>query len=142
MADPADNGAFLRRAAAWTLGLAIGVAGVAIVWSGFPMALGVALGALLGLVNLWLLSRAISSALSQAGEHRPRPGQKWALPAVFLLKWPFLLLALGLILWYMPARPEGVGIGIGLSLLAAALAATRVSRAPSRTPGRPPEGPT
>lgn len=138
MAPRPDDQAFFRRVAAWTCGLtaAVGLAGLLV--SGGPMALGVALGALLGLANLWLLSRAISAALANAREHRPSPGQKWALPGVFLLKWPFLLLALGLILWYLPARPEGVGIGIGLSLLAAALAATRKNR----TAPRDPEGPS
>jgi hypothetical protein len=137
MADRADERPFLPRVAMWTLGLAAAVSALCLLVSGGPMALGVALGALLGLANLWLLSRAISGALANAREHRPSPGQKWALPGVFLLKWPFLLLALGLILWYLPARPEGVGIGIGLSLLAAALAATRGSKAAPRDPSGP-----
>jgi hypothetical protein len=127
----------VRRIAWWTVVLAGIWAAIVYAMSGWPMALGVALGALLGLANLWLLSRAISGALANAREHRPSPGQKWALPGVFLLKWPFLLLALGLILWYLPARPEGVGIGIGLSLLAAALAATRGSKAAPRDPSGP-----
>jgi hypothetical protein len=96
--------------------------------SGGEMALGIALGALLGVANLWLLSRAISVMVRSADEHRPTPGQKWALPGVLLLKWPFLLLALAGILWYMPARPEGVAIGFGISLVGAAIAATRTSK--------------
>jgi hypothetical protein len=137
MADRSDDASFLRRVAIWTLGLGTAVSALGLVLFDAPMALGVALGALVGLANLWLLSRAISAALANAREHRPSPGQKWALPGVFLLKWPFVLLALGLILWYLPARPEGVGIGIGLSLLAAALAATRTNRTVPRAPERP-----
>ena len=115
----------VRRAAAWA-GLGV-VVGGAISWavSGFEMALGLALGALLGVGNLMLTARAISSLISDPERHRPeRPGGL-ALPAILLLKWPLLLLALGGVLWYLPARPEGVAIGVALSLAAAAAAAQR-----------------
>lgn len=45
--------------------------------------------------------------------------------ALGLLRLPFVVLALVLILWYMPARPEGVALGVTLSLAAAVLAALR-----------------
>ena len=41
----------------------------------------------------------------------------------WLLKLPALLVALGIVLWYLPARPEGIALGVGLTLLAAVLAA-------------------
>ncbi len=93
--------------------------------AGFEMALGVALGALLGVGNLALTARVISHLVSDPQRHRPtRPGAL-AWPAILGLKWPLLLLALGGVLWYMPARPEGVAIGVALSLAAAAAAAQR-----------------
>lgn len=120
----------MRRAAAWTTALTA-VAGALALWRwGFEMALGVALGALVGFVNLLLLSRAVAQLVSNARDHRPTPGRKWTLPAVLLLKWPFVLLALAGILWYMPARPEGVVLGLVLSLAAASIAAAKGRAAP------------
>lgn len=115
----------LRRAAAWTTLLTGAASLVALMWWGYEMALGVALGALVGFANLWLLSRAVAQLVDNAGDHRPAPGRKWSLPAVLLLKWPFVLLALAGILWYMPARPEGVALGLVLSLAAASVAAAK-----------------
>ena len=135
----ADTPTLLRRAARWTAVLIAVVGGIAWAVSGQEMALGVALGALVGLGNLLALGRALRIMLSNPEEHRPVAGKKWVLPTVILLKWPFVLLALGLILWYMPARPEGVAIGIGLSLLAITIAALRGSREPpGTTPGNTP----
>jgi hypothetical protein len=126
--SPADRRPFLPGAVAWSGAIATAVSVLGFVVSGGPMALGIAMGTLLGVTNLWLLSRAVDAMVQQADQHRPAPGRKWALPGVFLLKWPFLLLALAGILWYMPARPEGVAIGFGISLLGAAIAATRNSK--------------
>jgi len=85
--------------------------------------LGIALGALVGLLNIALLARALTAVLSDPRRHRPaRPGGR-ALPGLLLLKWPLVLVALAGILWYMPARPEGVAAGVILSLVAAAIAA-------------------
>jgi hypothetical protein len=58
-----------------------------------------------------------------------------------LLKWPLVGLALAGILWYMPARPEGVALGVVLSLAAAVLAALFEPRAATSPEGSP-EGPT
>jgi len=134
-----DTTTVLRGATRWTAALIVAVGGIAWALFGREMALGVALGALLGLLNLLALGRALGLMLSSAQQHRPAAGKKWVLPTVLLLKWPFLLLALGLILWYMPARPEGVAVGFGLSLLAASLAAIRGSKKPpATTPGNTP----
>ena len=117
-----NKSAFLGRATIWTLALSAVFGAISWFMWGSNMALGLALGALVGLANLWLLQRAVGQVLQSPEEHRPAAGSKWALPAALLLKWPFLLLALGLILWYMPARPEGVAAGVLLSLLAASIA--------------------
>lgn len=58
-----------------------------------------------------------------------------------LLKWPLVGLALAGILWYMPARPEGVALGVVLSLAAAVLAALLEPR-DATSPEGSPEGPT
>ncbi len=96
--------------------------------SGAPMTLGIALGALVGWVNLWLLSRALRTVLRNPEQYRPASRRTWVLPGVLLLKWPFILLALAGILWYMPARPEGVAIGALLALAGASIASVRANR--------------
>jgi hypothetical protein len=57
-----------------------------------------------------------------------------------LLKWPLLGLALAGILWYMPARPEGVALGVVLSLAAAVLAGL-FEPLDATSPEGSPEGP-
>lgn len=128
-ADPV-RASMMKRTAAWTLGLTSLVSAATLAFWGYPMALGVALGALVGLANVWLLSRALSRLVDNPTEHRPAAGRKWTLPAVLLVKWPAILLALAIILWYMPARPEGVALGALLSLAAASIAARQAHRSP------------
>jgi hypothetical protein len=112
MSDPPRNNAAVVRHAAVLAGVGtIGLAGAAWALSGMGMALGIALGALLAMVNLGLTSRAISEMFSDPERHRPARAGGLALPAILLLKWPVLLLALGGVLWYLPARPEGVAEG-------------------------------
>jgi hypothetical protein len=127
---PADasRALMMKRTAAWTLALASVGSAIALGLWGHEMALGLALGALVGLANVWLLSRALAGLVTNPEEHRPAPGRKWTLPAVLLLKWPVILLALAIILWYMPARPEGVALGALLSLAAASIAARQAHR--------------
>jgi hypothetical protein len=115
--------AFLRRSTRWTAAL-VGVwAGIAWLVSGREMALGVTLGALVGWANLVLLDRALYAVMRDPAAHRPVGARKWSLPLAFLVKWPLVLLALAVVLWYMPARPEGVAMGVLVSLAAAAMAA-------------------
>lgn len=128
-----ESPTFLQRTASWTLGLLAPTGAISWGLFGGEMALGVTLGALLGLANFAVLARSLSKVLQNPEEHRPAAGKKWVLPAAMVLKWPFLLLALGLILWYMPARPEGVALGVALSLVAASIAALRGSKQPSAT---------
>ncbi len=126
-----DTPTFIRRTTTWTVALTVAAAGISW-WIGGPdLALGVALGALVGLANLMLLTRALAKVLANPDQHRPAAGRKWVLPTAMVLKWPFLLLALGLILWYLPARPEGVAAGVALSLLAASMAAIGGNKKPS-----------
>ncbi|MBL4685492.1 MAG: hypothetical protein JKY37_12935 [Nannocystaceae bacterium] len=124
---------FIQLTIRWIVALVVVAGGISWWLSGRDMALGVALGAVVGLANLMLLSRAMAKMLANPQQHRPVAGKKWVLPTVIVLKWPFLLLALGLILWYLPARPEGVAAGVALSLLAACIAAIGGSKKPATT---------
>lgn len=128
-----DVDGLLRRIGTWTFALAaVWAAGLGL-WLGGAMALGIAVGATLGYANLYFAARALRAIVSNPREHRPAPGTKWSLPAGLLLKWPLILLALGAILWYMPARPEGVALGVAISLAAASIAALQRSK-PSGSP--------
>lgn len=135
-----DSAPLLRRAALWTLVMAVIAGAISLVLSGREMSLGIALGALLGWFNLWLLARALRTMLGDPRQYRPAGARTWVLPGVLLLKWPFILLALAMILWYMPARPEGVALGALLALVGASIAALRANRG-STSPG-PQQGPT
>ncbi len=107
------------------------------------MSLGVALGALIGHLHFSLLARAVANLLSPS---RPVQGIETDVPGGVQAedapseatdpaggaKWTFrvLLLALALvgILWYMPARPEGVALGLVLALLAAVIGGISTER--------------
>jgi hypothetical protein len=125
-----DSGPLLRRAAWWTAAMAAIAGAISLPLFGHEMGLGIALGALVGWVNLWLLARALRAMLRDPQQHRPTGARTWVLPGVLLLKWPFILLALAFILWYMPARPEGVALGALLALVGASIAALAKNEGP------------
>jgi len=124
----APNSVLVRHAALWTTLMAVVAGAISLPLFGHEMSLGIALGALVGWVNLWLLARALRTMLRDPRQYRPTGSRTWVLPGVLLLKWPFILLALALILWYMPARPEGVALGALLALVGASIAALRANR--------------
>lgn len=126
-----DIDGLLRRMARWTTVLGIGSAVALGVWLGWEMALGIVLGAALGYANLWFAARTLRGIVERPQEHRPAPGAKWALPTALLVKWPLFLLALWGILWYLPARPEGVALGVAIALAAASIAALPRSKPPA-----------
>ncbi len=125
MSPAPDSTPLLRRAGLWTVGLTALTGAISLPLWGTEMSLGIALGALVGWINLWLLARAVGVMLRAPEQYRPTGARTWVLPGVLLLKWPFLLLALAFILWYMPARPEGVALGALLALVGASIAALR-----------------
>lgn len=134
-----DSAPLLRRAALWTAAMAALAGAISLPLFGREMSLGIALGALVGWVNLWLLARALRAMLRDPQQYRPAGARTWVLPGVLLLKWPFILLALALILWYMPARPEGVALGALLALVGASIAAIGANRGPT-SPGPADQG--
>lgn len=147
MSAAPDSAPLLRHAALWTAVMVAIAAAVSLPLFGREMSLGIALGALVGWVNLWLLARAVRVMLRNPQEHRPTGQRTWVLPTVLLLKWPFILLALAFILWYMPARPEGVALGALLALVGASIAALRANRGttgldPGPGPVTPTDAPT
>lgn len=125
MSPAPDSRPLLRRTVVWTSGLVLVAGAISHAIFGLDMSMGIALGALLGLANLWLLAKTLATVLRNPEQYRPGSHRTWVLPGVILLKWPFILLALGLILWYMPARPEGVAVGALLALVGASIAAIR-----------------
>ena len=123
----------VRRIAWWTVVLAGIWAAIVYAMSGWPMALGVALGALVGLANVWLIASTMTTLLRNANELRAPGRKRWALLGPLVAKWPLVLLALFGVLWYLPARPEGVALGVAISLAAASIAAIQQGK-PSGPP--------
>lgn len=144
MSDLRDRAQQISRIAGrWTalFGSAAGI--VTQLYWGWQMSLGVALGALIGYLHFSLLARAVANLLTPR-----RGGEGTETDAVFRsqvdgyanepddpaggAKWTFrvVLLALALvgILWYMPARPEGVALGLVLALLAAVIGGISTER--------------
>ena len=116
-----------------TLALGLGSAAIAcLVALVFDPALAraIALGALFGLANFLLLARAIDratrNAVSAAAHDRTPERPLFALGV--LVRLPLLVVALALVLWYLPTRPEGLIVGFGLVLVALALAAVNARR--------------
>jgi hypothetical protein len=121
----------IRSIIRWTVGLTVAVSGIVLVWDA-SFSLGIALGALIGGANIVLLGKAISRAFSRAAESTDDESEVEA-PTVArklpgLLRMPLLVLALAGILWYMPARPEGLATGITIVLVAAVIAGFRAKR--------------
>jgi hypothetical protein len=139
MSAAPDSAPLLRRAALWTAVMVVIAGAISLPLFGRAMSLGIALGALVGWVNLWLLARALRAMLRDPRQYRPAGSRTWVLPGVLLLKWPFILLALAFILWYMPARPEGVALGALLALVGASIAALSKNR-PSADQGPETQG--
>ncbi len=155
---------FFRHLTPWIAALALVAGGVALLVSGADLALGIALGALFGYANLRLLGRSVLAMLSiaESSPGGPRGGSEPPDPEDILdfsqsaassplepletdvaapekrsgsfIRLPALALAMILILWYMPARPEGFLLGLVLSLLAAVGAAIQASRHDRRSP--------
>jgi len=126
----------VRRVAWWTVVLAGIWCAIVWAWSGWPMALGVAAGALVGLANVWLIASTMTTLLRNANELRAPGRRRWALLGPLVAKWPLILLALFGVLWYLPARPEGVALGVAISLAAASIAA--IQRNKPSGPAAPP----
>jgi len=115
----------VRRIAVWTFVLG-GMWSAIVGWLwGWPMALGVICGSGIGLANVWLISSTMTTLVRRAEELRAPGRKRWALLGPMVAKWPLVLLALFGILWYLPARPEGVALGVAISLAAASIAALR-----------------
>ena len=150
---------FFAALGPWAVGLGLAASAIAWALGGAELALGTALGALLGYGNVWLLGRSVEALLGRSIPTDPPPEQAPEPPeGSDILDWETgtqtapnaqefaglearahrrqgalrlvaVSLAMVLILWYMPARPEGIALGVGASLLAAVLAALKAQRA-------------
>lgn len=120
----------LRRTALWSLALVAVWSAILGPWLGWSMVVGLAAGALVGFLNLWLGARALNMLIPRLPSGTSKDN-KSAMALLLLMKWPLVLLALVGILWYLPARPEGVALGIAISLAAASIAWIRRPIAPA-----------
>lgn len=111
------------------------------------LALTIALGAVIAAANFLLLAHGIARAIDRAGEGSSGheggsdPAHELDREASRVVaaraqdglrsrfRLALLLLAMLGILWYMPARPEGLAVGVLIVLLAATIAGQRHNRA-------------
>jgi hypothetical protein len=130
-----------------------------LLWGDPRLALTIALGAVIASANFLLLARGVTRAIDRAaagesselarergsepGKANPvdtagsdathEPSRALVLEARDALQSGFrlalLLLAMLWILWYMPARPEGLAVGVLIVLVAATIAGLRHNRA-------------
>lgn len=121
MTTPADGLAHLRRTTIWSVALVAIWSAILGPWLGWAMVVGLAAGAFVGLLNLWLGARALALLIPRLANGNTKDNRT-ALTLLLLMKWPLVLLALLGILWYLPARPEGVALGVAISLAAASIA--------------------
>ncbi len=128
---PEQASVLVRGAVRWTGGLT-GIACVlalafaddlTFVWS-------IALGALLTMVNFVLLTITLGRSLGAPDLVLEDGTPKRRIRFGVALRWPLFLVALVCILWYMPARPQGVVLGVVIGLTAAALAALKTTKSP------------
>ncbi len=116
----------LSRILQWTVALTVPVFAAGWVLWDFSTALGILCGAGLGALNFLLLGRSLQRMFESPDEHR---GSKWSLPIAMLLKWPLILGALAIVMFYLPVSPQGVAVGALVSLVAGSTAALREHRA-------------
>jgi hypothetical protein len=128
---PEQASALVRGTIRWTSSLA-GIACVLALFLGDDLAFvwSIALGALVTLVNFVLLTITLARSLGARDLVLEDGTPTRRIRFGVALRWPLFLVALVLILWYMPARPQGVVLGVVIGLAAAALAAIKTIKSP------------
>ena len=116
----------MRSTATWTAAGSLVVLPVAHFGVDRQLATSIALGALVALANFLLLAGSTAQAIDRAAAPT---GETPRIGFATLARAPLVLLALLGILWYMPARPEGLAIGVLIVLISAVAAAVRAKRA-------------
>lgn len=121
------------------------------------LAIGVAIGVMLGAINFVLLARGVGGAIDRTvagveravherGERRERATDEGLEPQDVLgrphsaggsLRLALIVLLVAAILWFQPAEPAGLAIGIIITLIGASVAAHRHNQARQRTHGSP-----
>ena len=117
--------AFNRDLVTAGIALAATLGAISAIWWDVEVALGIALTTPVAIGWLYATAVAVHRMVSDPELRKegatPQGGGGWKLAA----KLPLVALALTFILWYMPARPEGVVLGVLNGLLAAVYAAFR-----------------
>lgn len=129
---------WLRRFYLWTLTFTVAAAPLAWRLGGPGQALGVALGAAIGLVNLHLLGRAVFRIVQAPPDALQAASQGRFAPLAAVLRWPLTALATVAVLWYMPGQPEGLAAGVSLALLGFVTAGLKAAAEADREPPGPP----
>ncbi len=132
---PEQASALVRGTIRWSSTLA-GIACVLALFLGDDLAFvwSIALGALVATVNFVLLTITLARSMGARDLVLEDGTPTRRIRFGVALRWPLFLVALVLILWYMPARPQGVVLGVVIGLAAAAFAAIKtIKSSPSST---------
>lgn len=130
-----QSSALVRTATVWTLLLTGIASGVAVALLGdLTFAWSIALGALVILVNFLLMTITLARSLGASDLVLEDGTPKRRIRFGVALRWPLFLVALVLILWYMPARPQGVVLGVVIGLAGAAIGALKAKKAKPPSP--------
>jgi hypothetical protein len=144
-AAPIDRRALVRDALRSSCLLGALVCAVAALLGSSDLAIGVALGTLLGAVNFVLLARGIGGAIDrtvasveQATHARGASAEDGLDPVEVVdrprgaggpLRLALLVVLVAGVLWLQPADPAGIALGFVLTLIGASVAALRHNRA-------------
>lgn len=120
----------LKTAARWTVLLGLVACALALLLGpDFTFAWSIALGALAMTANFAMLTITLARSLGAPDLVDEDGTPKRRIRVGMAVRMPLFLVALVGILWYMPARPQGVFLGVVIGLLAASIAALKAKRA-------------
>jgi uncharacterized membrane protein len=102
--------------------LVVSATGIALLAGEMPLALGLAVGGILAVVNFYLL-RALMGAII-ASEHPPRQA---ALTVLLVFKFALMGTAIYLVLRYLPLDPKGLLLGVSVVVASILIAGFRAA---------------
>jgi hypothetical protein len=110
-----------------------GIAGLAVLVGALlferPIALGLAVGAVLSTVNLYTIRRLLTAVLRAESEKK-----KALLQTLLLAKMTVMIVAVYLALRFLPISPVGLAIGVSTFLVAIAVESLRFALRPAADP--------
>jgi hypothetical protein len=109
----------MKRIERWNVLLAGIIILAAVVFGSGQIALGVAVGAILAVVNFWSMRLLVAASLRRQG------GKRAALQLLLIAKMGILLFLVFLAIRYLPLHPVGLAVGLSIFLISIAVESLR-----------------